>query len=444
MFQQNTYIIENFTGSLTVKQRESNRINVPYVDRPQSVYMESISNSLKFDVHMKQDKIDEHPEEENVDKNYEATTIKDPQDTIEQTLAKPTTSAEEQEKFNENFGLGNELVNYMRWGRTNSLEEELNVHKLVNRNESAASTISTITNDRTSFRALVSNAQDKKREEVKDNIQEIWNKYEENFENSDKSSEILERRFSIEELGYEIIQHSNLQALINSQETLDMIDNLCKLSNEKGLDEQNFQCRSCEKGLVLGYQEAKMCYYDGYRYCSNCMSPDLFAIPARIIFCWDFKRYPVSKRAEKFFFEFQYQPLIDMKKVNPDIYTHVDVMFELQNYRVQLNFIRAYLFTCSPEIFDQFQKVRSNKDYLYDHIHQYSINDLLLIPFPTNAIHQMGETENLSQVLCSFIEFGRKHILDCQLCSQKGFICEICSSKSIIYPFDLDKTYRVS
>lgn len=31
-----------------------------------------------------------------------------------------------------------------------------------------------------------------------------------------------------------------------------------------------------------------------------------------------------------------------------------------------------------------------------------------------------------------------------QLCSQKGFICEVCNSDQVIYPFEISETYQVS
>ena len=35
------------------------------------------------------------------------------------------------------------------------------------------------------------------------------------------------------------------------------------------------------------------------------------------------------------------------------------------------------------------------------------------------------------------VKIGKKHVRQCLLCSQKGFICETCHSSSVIYPFDM-------
>lgn len=50
----------------------------------------------------------------------------------------------------------------------------------------------------------------------------------------------------------------------------------------------------------------------------------------------------------------------------------------------------------------------------------------------------------LAQRLLRVVEFARNHVLGCWLCSQKGFICEVCNNPQVIYPFDTDTTYRVS
>ncbi|XP_065891104.1 protein associated with UVRAG as autophagy enhancer-like isoform X2 [Dysidea avara] len=35
-----------------------------------------------------------------------------------------------------------------------------------------------------------------------------------------------------------------------------------------------------------------------------------------------------------------------------------------------------------------------------------------------------------------------KHVKKCPLCCQKRFVCEICQSPSVIYPFQLDETFQ--
>lgn len=119
--------------------------------------------------------------------------------------------------------------------------------------------------------------------------------------------------------------------------------------------------------------------------------------------------------------------------MNPNIYKNIDCMARLQSLRIQLNFIRAYIFTCNENIILELQKKLFSKEYLFEHIHQYSISDLSLI-----------STGSLEELLKKIVTFGKDHIHKCALCSQKGFICELCRKPKVIYPFEVDDTYQVN
>lgn len=176
----------------------------------------------------------------------------------------------------------------------------------------------------------------------------------------------------------------------------------------------------------------RVCAFSGNYFCNSCISLELQLIPAKIIYNWDFHKYTVSKRAALFLNEFQNQPFIDLKLLNPNLYMASEEMAQLQLLRIKLNFIRAYLFTCCESIIDNLQKLLWPKEYLYEHIHQYSIADLMMI--------QKG---TLAQLLQKTVQFGEDHILNCRLCSVKGFICEICNSPKVLYPFHIETTFRV-
>lgn len=177
----------------------------------------------------------------------------------------------------------------------------------------------------------------------------------------------------------------------------------------------------------------RVCAFSGGYYCNNCMDVETQLIPARIIYNWDFRKYSVSKRAATFLAEFRAQPFLDLQLLNPSIYFASDAMAELQSLRIRLNFIRAYLYTCAPGSIEVLQNQFSGREYLYEHIHQYSIADLGLI--------QRGV---LCQQLQKAFKLGEAHVLKCRLCQLKGFICEICQSPRVLYPFHISTTYRVS
>lgn len=44
--------------------------------------------------------------------------------------------------------------------------------------------------------------------------------------------------------------------------------------------------------------------------------------------------------------------------------------------------------------------------------------------------------------LQSLLQFASHHVYSCDLCTQRGFICQICNSSDIIFPFEFDTTTR--
>ncbi|CAD0195395.1 unnamed protein product [Chrysodeixis includens] len=214
-------------------------------------------------------------------------------------------------------------------------------------------------------------------------------------------------------LDFEVVPNS-MTTSFTVQEVQNMISQLGTLSREQGLDHQNYQCKGCQDLLGSTISKAKVCAYTGEYYCSNCMDPNVFIIPARVIHNWDFKRYPVSKKSALFLLEFQHHPWIDMKKLNPKIYNGVSDMAQLQELRIQLNFLRAYIFTCREPVIEELQKRVWPREYLYDHVHLYTISDLAQIPNGSLALQ-----------LEKVVNFAKTHVLECWLCSQKGFICEV-------------------
>lgn len=206
-------------------------------------------------------------------------------------------------------------------------------------------------------------------------------------------------------------------------------EQLGRIPREKGLDVQNYSCFDCGYAIGMTFSKAHVCAYSGDYYCSKCMAEGQYLIPSRMIHNWDLRQYSVSRKAASYL---EGEPvLMDLKVLNPRIYMAVDTMAQLQSLRIQLNLLRAYLFTCREPIIESLQKKVTPRDYLYEHVHQYSVSDLLDIP---NGI--------LAQQLQKVVEFAKNHVINCWLCSQKGFICEVCNDTKVIYPFDMESTFR--
>ncbi|XP_060594531.1 uncharacterized protein LOC132748885 isoform X2 [Ruditapes philippinarum] len=203
------------------------------------------------------------------------------------------------------------------------------------------------------------------------------------------------------------------------------------IANEKGLDAQNFQCKGCSRAIGFIFGKPRVCKFDGCYYCYECHENEEYYIPTRIVHNWDFRKHKVAKKNLKFLTDKEEQPLLNIEEINPRLYEHVPEMQEIKSLRLQLMLFRTYLFTCKQSVAEDLRKLVWPRDYLYENSEIYSLADLLQVP-----------TGSLASSLRKVIKFASKHVYGCRLCSQKGFICELCNNPKVIYAFEVDATYR--
>ncbi|RLV91133.1 hypothetical protein DV515_00014229 [Chloebia gouldiae] len=150
-----------------------------------------------------------------------------------------------------------------------------------------------------------------------------------------------------------------------------------------------------ENGFLLQYligfsfARPKLCAFSGLYYCDSCHQDEETVIPSRLIHNWDLTKRGVCKQALKFLTQIRNQPLIDLRLVNESLYEHVERMGRILRSREQLKLLGDYLIMC-----------------------------------------RSGALKELSK--------------RCDLCTQRGFICQICNSSDIIFPFEFDTTTRCS
>ncbi|UYV65068.1 hypothetical protein LAZ67_3003034, partial [Cordylochernes scorpioides] len=216
-----------------------------------------------------------------------------------------------------------------------------------------------------------------------------------------------------------------------NEEEKNLFECLLRISPERGLDEQQYKCYGCRRPIGMIYGKTRLCHFTGYHYCLDCHENDEAMLPARMIHNWDFRKYTISKQGRQFLEKVENDPLMDMKALNPLIYAVIPEMATLQKLRVKLGFLRSYLFTCRESVAEELRKKIWPREHLYEHVHLLSCSDLVQIP-----------SGFLAQVLTKVIGFATQHIEGCQLCSQKGFVCEVCDDPNIIYPYDIEGTYR--
>lgn len=232
---------------------------------------------------------------------------------------------------------------------------------------------------------------------------------------------------------YEFIPKSViLDVYSNDPEVKRFLKQLSRIGTESGFNEQDYKCYSCRRPIGMVFGQSRLCHFDGHHYCFECHLNEKSTIPARILCNWDFKKYPISKRNQHFLTLISNEPMFKLKTIAPLLYKTCPELKEIEELRYQAFFVRSYCFTCVQEsVSFELTKLVWPREHLIKQTDSYSTEDLIQI-----------KSGALKCVLKNVIAFGRQHVLTCVLCCQKGFICEICKSSQIIYPFDTDSVYR--
>lgn len=232
---------------------------------------------------------------------------------------------------------------------------------------------------------------------------------------------------------YEFIPKSViLDVYSNDPEVKRFLKQLPKIGCEIGYNEQDYKCYSCRRPVGLVFGQSRLCHFDGHHYCLECHLSEKSIIPSRILCNWDFNKYSISKRNQHFLTLISNEPMFEIKTLAPLLYKTCPELREIEELRCQAFFIRSYCFTCVQEsISFELTKLVWPREHLIKQIDLYSLEDLIQI-----------KSGALKHVLRNVITFGRQHVLSCMLCCQKGFICELCKSSQIIYPFDTETVYR--
>ncbi|XP_078536453.1 pleckstrin homology domain-containing family M member 3-like [Lissotriton helveticus] len=213
--------------------------------------------------------------------------------------------------------------------------------------------------------------------------------------------------------------------------TTSFLSIMTTLALERGLTAQSFKCTGCQRPIGLNNGKAKVCSYSAWYYCTTCHVDDCFLIPARLVHNWDTSKHKVSKQAKEFLEYVHEEPLIDIQQENPMLYRHVEPLAVVLRLRQQLKSLRAYLFSCRAVVAEDLRRRIFPREYLLQQIHLYSLADL-----------QQVVDGKLAPFLGKAIKFATSHVYNCSLCSQKGFICEICNNGEILYPFEDTSTSR--
>lgn len=206
---------------------------------------------------------------------------------------------------------------------------------------------------------------------------------------------------------------------------------LTTVPTEKGLDAQNFKCAGCPRQIGFSFGKPKLCEFSGQYYCETCHQDDDTVIPSRIIHNWDLTKRLVSRQAMKLLSQIESEPLINMESVNASLYDHAEQLAHICKSRQKIKLLGDYLITCRSGAIKTMHTKLEKRNYLLESAHLYGVADL----------RQVAEGQ-YEAFLQSLIQFASNHVYQCDLCTMRGFICQICNGNDIIFPFEFDTTTR--
>ncbi|XP_072118438.1 protein associated with UVRAG as autophagy enhancer isoform X2 [Mobula birostris] len=194
---------------------------------------------------------------------------------------------------------------------------------------------------------------------------------------------------------------------------------------------QNFLCAGCGTRIESKYiKKLHYCEYLGKYFCECCHHSEESMIPGRILMKWDFSKHPVSHFSKQLLENIWHDPLFNILYINNSLYSKVKELSKVKALREQLIRINTLLRNCrlAKSAMVEFWQLKS---HLSEELHLYSLNDLVMVK---RGLLVPGLKDILRIVL--------SHVESCEICMAKGFICEFCKSREILFPFQAERCKR--
>ncbi|XP_055911948.1 run domain Beclin-1-interacting and cysteine-rich domain-containing protein [Eupeodes corollae] len=190
------------------------------------------------------------------------------------------------------------------------------------------------------------------------------------------------------------------------------------------IQKQNYRCAGCGMRVPVSHIKSfRYCTYLGKYHCTGCHRNQISAIPSKVLHLWDFKFYPVSVFAYRLLEQMWTYPLFYVPDLNPALYVKSKQLRNARLKRVQAQFVKEFITVCRLAENERVY-FASVPDYITTDPDTWSMSDL--IDSKTNTIHKS---------LQDLIKKCEDHIIDCVLCTARGFICEFCRKETVIFPW---------
>ncbi|XP_060793201.1 protein associated with UVRAG as autophagy enhancer isoform X2 [Neoarius graeffei] len=222
---------------------------------------------------------------------------------------------------------------------------------------------------------------------------------------------------------------------------------------------QHFLCAGCGTEIEPRYMKRlRYCDYLGKYFCDGCHGGGEAIIPARVLSRWDFGRYPVCQFSKQLLESIWEKPCFNIISVAKTLYSQAKELQKFKEIQEQLISIKKLLRTCrlseglwrqwqgktpsdnirkkpqeepdskgnasSSRVLTEFQQLPS---HLSEELHLFAMDDLVKI--------KRGQLLTTTKAV---MQSATHHVKTCELCQAKGFVCEFCRGKDILFPFQTD------
>ncbi|XP_072013027.1 differentially expressed in FDCP 8-like [Amphiura filiformis] len=210
---------------------------------------------------------------------------------------------------------------------------------------------------------------------------------------------------------------------------LSSMNYLMEICPETGLGPQNYRCAECRTTLSFrgDLPEPRQCDYTGQYYCTQCHWNDSEVIPARVVHNWDFEPRKVCRHSNQLLKLMSKRAVLRIQDLNPTLFNYVEELSQIKKLREEVLIMKMYFLSCRTAMENRLLTQLQNRPHFVENSDVYSMQDLIdtkdgvLLP-------------SLSGVHGNFAVHIR---MECQLCQARGFICELCNTDEVLYPFDI-------
>ncbi|KAG8183615.1 hypothetical protein JTE90_025166 [Oedothorax gibbosus] len=195
-----------------------------------------------------------------------------------------------------------------------------------------------------------------------------------------------------------------------------------------GLSQQKFRCAECKRKFIFKNDMClpRLCDYSGLFYCSYCHWNSVSIIPSRVIHNWDFEPQKVCRASLQYLRLMVKKPILNLESLNPTLFALVTDLGQIKKLREDILLMKQYFVTCHIAQDQKLLLLLRDRQHFVEGATIYSLQDLI-----------DASSGKLLEYLEGVVEAFTLHITkECQGCRGKGFICELCKSEDVIFPFE--------